>query len=180
MSDPGSTGSGFGDQVAASWWTRGKAAIIDGLLFFGVLLIPIVPVIVAAYDEDTDNFSFTGGIVSAVGIVSSVGVVVWGGWLFGYRQGVTGSTPGKRKLHIRMVDAGTDEPPGGARGVGRWLVPLLVNQFAGVFLIVDYLWPLWDSENQRLIDKVFKTRVLVGSPAGVDTGPPLPESPIIS
>ena len=67
--------------------------------------------------------------------------------------------------------------------MGRWLVPGIVGGIQGIgnaLQLIDILWPLWDSKNQRLIDKVFKTRVLVGSPAGVDTGPPLPESPIIS
>jgi len=90
---------------------------------------------------------------------------------------VTGSTPGKRRLHIRLVDAGTDEPPGGARGVGRWLVPILVNLVVGVFFIVDYLWPLWDSKDQRLTDKIFGTRVVVaGSRTDEAWSPPNPIS----
>ena len=189
MSDPGSTDSRFSDQVAASWWTRGKAAIIDLLIFFGVAVVPgaiFIAGFVVAWDEGRpgvpEGFSFDAAAVLliVIGGILILGWLIWGGWLFGYRQGVTGLTPGKRRLGIHLVDGDSGLVPGGARGVGRWLVPLLVNQFAGVFLIVDYLWPLWDSENQRLCDKVFKTRVLVGSPAGVDTGPPLPESPIIS
>ena len=83
----------------------------------------------------------------------------------------------KRRLHIRLVDAGTDEPPGGARGVGRWLVPSLVNQVVGVFFIVDYLWPLWDSKDQRLTDKIFGTRVVVaGSRTDEAWSPPNPIS----
>ena len=39
-----------------------------------------------------------------------VAVVVWAGWLFGYRQGVTGTTPGKRRLGIRLIDIETGEP----------------------------------------------------------------------
>ena len=45
--------------------------------------------------------------------------------------------------------------------------------------IRDSLWPLWDSKNQRLIDKVFRTRVMVGLPiAEASDGPELPASPI--
>jgi len=29
-----------------------------------------------------------------------------------------------------------------------------------VFSLIDYLWPLWDDENQRVTDKMFKTRVV--------------------
>ena len=192
MSDPESTDSRFGDQVAASWWTRGKAAIIDLLIFFGVAVVPGVIFIagfVVAWDEGRpgvpEGFSFDAAAVllTVIGGILILGWLIWGGWLFGYRQGVTGLTPGKRRLGIHLVDEESGLVPGGAKGVGRWLVPFLASWIQGVgsvLLLIDILWPLWDSKNQRLIDKVFKTRVLVGSPAGVDTGPSLPESPIIS
>ena len=192
MSDPGSTDSRFGDQVAASWWTRGKAVIIDLLIFFGVAVVPgaiFIAGFVVAWDEGRpgmpEGFSFDAAAVLliVIGVILILGWLIWGGWLFGYRQGVTGLTPGKRRLGIHLVDEESGLVPGGAKGVGRWLVPFLVSWIQGVgsaLLLIDFLWPLWDSKNQRLIDKVFKTRVLVGSPAGVDAGPPLPESPIIS
>ena len=171
---------------SATWWTRGKAAIIDALLFFGALLSPVLLVVgafVAAWDEAAEELSFTGGSVGllVVGIISGVGVFVWGGWLFGYRQGVTGTTPGKRRLRIRLVDVASGEAPGGARGVGRWLVPVLVGGIQGVgniLNLIDILWPLWDSRNQRLIDKVFRTRVVVGAEATESTDDWMPSSPI--
>ena len=192
MSDPGSTDSRFGDQVAASWWTRGKAAIIDLLIFFGVAVVPgaiFIAGFVVAWDEGRpgvpEGFSFDAAAVLliVIGGILGLGWLIWGGWLFGYHQGVTGLTPGKRRLGIHLVDGDSGLVPGGAKGVGRWLIPGIVGGIQGIgnaLQLIDILWPLWDSKNQRLIDKVFKTRVLVGSPAGVDTGPPLPESPIIS
>lgn len=66
---------------------------------------------------------------------------------------------------------------GWRQGVGRWLVPSLVNQVVGVFFIVDYLWPLWDSKDQRLTDKIFGTRVVVaGSRTDEAWSPPNPIS----
>ena len=139
--------------------------------------------IVAWEREATKGLDFTAGTTALVvlGIVLGVGVLGWAGWLFGYRQGVTGLTPGKRRLGIHLVDGDSGLVPGGAKGVGRWLIPGIVGGIQGIgsaLQLIDILWPLWDSKNQRLIDKVFKTRVLVGSPAVVDDGPPLPESPI--
>ena len=174
------------DLESATWWTRGKAVIIDALLFFGAMLVPVLLVVVAvvmAWDEAADEFSFTGGSVGllVVGIISGVGVFVWGGWLFGYRQGATGSTPGKRRLKIRLVDVDSGEAPGGAKGVGRCLVPALVGGIQGVgnvLQLIDILWPLWDSRNQRLIDKVFRTRVVVGAEATESTDDWMPSSPI--
>ena len=171
---------------SATWWTRGKAVIIDAALFFGAVLVPVLLVVVAvvmAWDEAAADISFTGASVGllVVGIISGVGVFVWSGWLFGYRQGVTGSTPGKRRLKIRLVDVTSGEAPGGARGVGRWLVPGLVGGIQGIgniLQLLDYLWPLWDSRNQRLTDKVFRTRVVVGATATQSTDDWMPSSPI--
>ena len=54
-----------------------------------------------------------------------------------------------------------------------------VQGFGNVIQLIDILWPLWDSKNQRLIDKVLKTRVVVGLPSdGTDDGPAPPVSPI--
>jgi len=176
--------------VAATWWTRGKAAIVDILIFLAVGLAPgavFFAGFVVAWDERRpgvpEGFSFESSAVLliVIGGVLILGWLIWGGWLFGYRQGVTGLTPGKRRLGIHLVDGDSGLVPGGAKGVGRWLIPGIVGGIQGIgsaLQLIDILWPLWDAKNQRLIDKVFKTRVLVGSPAVVDDGPPLPESPI--
>ena len=172
---------------AATWWTRGKAAIIDALSFFAALFVPIILAaigFVVAWDEDRDElvFAAVSVLVVAVGLILVAAVFVWGGWLFGYRQGVTGTTPGKRRLRIRLVDVDTGGAPGGARGVGRWLVPGMIGGiqgFGNVIQLIDYLWPLWDPKKQRLADKVFRTRVVVGLPSdGADDGPPPPVNPI--
>tara|TARA_B110000438_G_scaffold302816_2_gene361822 strand:+ start:686 stop:1246 length:561 start_codon:yes stop_codon:yes gene_type:complete len=172
---------------AATWWNRAKAAVVDALIFFAALVAPIILAtvgFVVAWNESRDEFDFsaTTVLVVAFGLAMVAVVFVWGGWLFGYRQGVTGTTPGKRRLRIRLVDADTGEAPGGAKGVGRWLLPGLVGGVQGignVIQLIDYLWPLWDSKNQRLIDKVLKTRVVVGLPsAGIEDGPAPPVNPI--
>ena len=65
--------------------------------------------------------------------------------------------------------------------MGRWLVPVLVGGIQGVgniLNLIDILWPLWDSRNQRLIDKVFRTRVVVGAEATESTDDWMPSSPI--
>ena len=167
MDDPNSA------LKAASWWTRCKAALLDGLIFMVPMLVPVAMTIagfVVAWErEATKGLDFTTGTTALVvlGIVLGVGVLVWAGWLFGYRQGVTGMTPGKRRQGIHLIDTASGEAPGGAKGVGRWLVPGLVGGIQGIGNIVqliDYLWPLWDPKKQRLTDKAFGTRVVVGTP----------------
>ena len=93
-----------------------------------------------------------------------VPVLFFGVWLFGYRQGVTGTTPGKRHAGTRLTKIGTGEAPGGAVGMLRLLVPNLINfPTFGVYMIIDHLWPLWDKDNQRLTDKMCKTQVVVST-----------------
>ena len=93
-----------------------------------------------------------------------VPVLFFGVWLFGYRQGVTGTTPGKRHAGTRLTKIGTGEAPGGAVGMLRLLVPNLINfPTFGVYMIIDPLWLLWDDDNQRLTDKMFKTQVVVST-----------------
>ena len=51
----------FSSQEAASWWTRGKAAIVDFLIFIAACLIPgvlIVTSFVIAYDDFWQEFDF--------------------------------------------------------------------------------------------------------------------------
>ena len=96
-----------------------------------------------------------------------VPVLFFGVWLFGYRQGVTGTTPGKRHAGTRLTKIGTGEAPGGAVGMLRLLVPNLIvvvtGGFGAVYVIIDYLCLLWDDDNQRLTDKMFKTQVVVST-----------------
>jgi uncharacterized RDD family membrane protein YckC len=45
-------------------------------------------------------------------------------------------------------------------GVGiLGLVPV-VGSLAGVYTLLDYLWPLWDDKKQAIHDKVAKTNVV--------------------
>ncbi len=133
-------------QKPAGYGKRVLGAIIDFLL---VMVAGIIPIVLLAFDV------VLGGLGWLV-------LVVWAVWLFGYRQGVSGTTPGKRTAGTRLTGIGTGETPGGGVGVGRFLVPMLINIGGfGVYSIVDYLWPLWDDDNQRVSDKMFKTQVVL-------------------
>ena len=177
----------FSNQEAASWWTRGKAAIVDFLIFLAACLVPgilIVTSFVIAYDDFWEEFDFSAGSTTllVLGILLGIVALVWSGWFFGYCQGVSGTTPGKRSQGSCLVDAESGKVPGGARGVGRWLVPGLIATAAqgigNLIQLIDLLWPIWDPKKQRLIDKVLKTRVVVGVPANDDGSEVQPNNPI--
>ncbi|MDG2426790.1 MAG: RDD family protein [Acidimicrobiales bacterium] len=190
--DPLDADLGSSTPEAAGWWTRAKAALMDLGLLVGALVIPAATLVVGLSlcwdDEVVPGRWVANGVgvsLTVVGALLALSAFVWGGWLFGYRQGVTGVTPGKRRLHIRLIDIRTGEPPGGAKGVGRWLIPVLIsgNQGPGqTAQLIDILWPLWDSKNQRLIDKLFHTQVVIGvKPEGTGDSRDrydLPPSPI--
>lgn len=171
----------------ARWPTRAGAALIDLAIFISVCVLPVallVAGLILCWDEGVDEFKFGGAGISliVIGGLLGLGALIWAGWLFGYRQGISGLTPGKRRLRIRLTDIGTGEAPGGGKGVGRWLVPILIGGIQGfgtTVQLIDILWPLWDSRNQRLVDKLFQTQVVVGLP---ETEPvesrDLPASPI--
>lgn len=78
-------------------------------------------------------------------------------YFFLYVRGVakTGQTWGRRALGIKVVDAATGAPPGWGKAIGR----SLFTYFSG-FLMLGYLWMLWDSNRQTWHDKVASTFVV--------------------
>ena len=154
-----------GDQTPAGYGKRFLGAIIDFLLVMVAGAVPTVLFfigLVAAIDASDKGEPAAGGMMMLLGGLGGLVWLVWQVWLFGYRQGVSGTTPGKRAAGTRLTGIGTGETPGGGVGVGRFLVPMLINIGGfGVYSIVDYLWPLWDDDNQRVSDKIFKTQVVL-------------------
>ncbi len=89
-------------------------------------------------------------------------VFIWSIWYFGYRQGKTGLTPGKRVAGTKLINIETGTPPGGAKGLGRSIIPSVLGSFSsGIYQLIDYLWPLWDDKSQRITDKMFSTQVVL-------------------
>ena len=98
------------------------------------------------------------------GVAAILGAIafIWSIWYFGYRQGKTGLTPGKRVAGTKLINIETGTPPGGAKGLGRSIIPSVLGTFtSGMYQLIDYLWPLWDDKNQRITDKMFSTQVVL-------------------
>jgi len=79
-------------------------------------------------------------------------------WYFGWRQGVTGSTVGKRILHIKLVGQFDGQPIGGGRGLGRFTLRWLLG--AASVWFISALWPLWDRKGQTWEDMAVKSIVV--------------------
>jgi uncharacterized RDD family membrane protein YckC len=164
---------GTGPVALASWGSRAGALILDSL-FCLLLSIPfvIIAVVLAVSGprhtySSTDSYgettNWTGPTVAAFVAMGVLAVIWWFGvsmFIFGYQQGRTGQTWGKKIVNISVVDIGTGRPIGFWRSYGRWFVPQIINSFCGFFFILDYLWPLWDTKKQSLHDKMFNTCVI--------------------
>jgi uncharacterized RDD family membrane protein YckC len=106
-------------------------------------------------------------------IAVAVAVDVWALVLLGYlgtlvvpfvyftyfHGGAGGQTPGKRMLGIRVVSDETGQTIGYGRAFGRYAITVVFSLFF-IPLLLDYLWPLWDTKNQALHDKVVSSVVV--------------------
>ena len=151
-------------HTPARYGLRVKAALIDFIIILASGIVPIIVFILAIVSiavRDNDTVTAVEWWAIVFSAISFLLWLLWQGWFFGYRQGKSGTTPGKRAAGICLVSIKTGVVPGGGTGVGRWLLPHLLNSFAGVYWIIDLLWPLWDDDNQRLTDKIVSTQVVL-------------------
>ena len=132
----------------ASWGRRAAALIIDNLL----LIIPAVGFFALVYAPN-DTVSV---------IAAFLAIFFWIGFpfiYFTYLIGKTGQTFGKRWLGIRVEHADRGGPIGYGAAFGRYGMVFIFSIFTFP-LVLDYLFPLWDSRNQALHDKVVSSIVV--------------------
>jgi uncharacterized RDD family membrane protein YckC len=156
---PGMYGKATGPR--AGFWQRVGAAILDGL----IVGVPawIVTAILFGLKIATKRIDGTvhvdAGKLFAEVLIGSVVVLLYRALLDG---GPRGQTIGKRVVGIRVVDASTGTVIGYPRGFGRAGAKLLFDllMYACLIGLLDYLWMLWDAENQTLHDKMVNTYVV--------------------
>ena len=67
----------------------------------------------------------------------------------------TGATVGKYVVGLRCVDANGEVP-----GLGRGLARYIVSIFSGLFLLIGYLWVLWEPQKRTWHDMAAGTYVV--------------------
>jgi uncharacterized RDD family membrane protein YckC len=140
------------DVVLSGWWRRAGALLVDSLLVFAVIAIVFgLAFGVAAIDETI------GGILLLLSIVFTLAAPIWY-WIY-YTGRAPGQTVGKKALGIRVRNADQDRPIGYGAAAGRYLITVVFGIFY-IPALLDYLWPLWDSRNQSLHDKVVNSIVV--------------------
>jgi uncharacterized RDD family membrane protein YckC len=158
----------------ATWSQRFRAWLLDVVICGGVLLG--VDVVVAVGLELLISPSDSGGWGEAVGAFSVFAfVLIFPAYLAFFHGGETGQTAGKRSMEISVRAASTQGRVMYLRALVRsyflalfWalvlLSPLLglrpLATVAGLVLLLDALWPVWDSRRQALHDKVAQTIVI--------------------
>jgi len=136
------------ERQFSSWGRRVAAYLLDSLIMF----VPLFVVIGVAAAAD----------VWAVALIGYVGTLVLPFVYFTFFHGdARGQTPGKRVLGIRVVGDETGRSIGYGRAFGRYAITFVFGFFV-LPIILDYLWPLWDSKNQALHDKVVGSVVVRG------------------
>jgi uncharacterized RDD family membrane protein YckC len=152
---------GWAGQPLATWGSRVGATLIDWL----ILLVPVV--ILTAIVIGVAAGSDTGAIVTGIlGFLAYLVVAFLYAPLLMARDGArNGQTWGKQALNIRVVRDNGQAMSFGWAALREIAVKGLALGIAGSVIpiipyLLDYLWPLWDDENQALHDKIVSTHVL--------------------
>jgi uncharacterized RDD family membrane protein YckC len=159
-----------GHDTPAAWWTRVGALVID-LLITGAIELALLLIV----------WALTGGprltLARAETLGFEVGLpvaVLYAPLLLARRGERNGQTIGKRAMGLRVIrEDGLPLTFATAlvrEALGRQVPALLTS---GLYVPVDYLWPLWDARNQALHDKVGRTFVV----RAAGSAPESPEQP---
>jgi uncharacterized RDD family membrane protein YckC len=139
----GAVGAGAWQGPAlADWPTRVLTALVDY----------VAPSIIVGIIQAAVQSFVLSVIVGIIPLGYAIFILI--------QQGETGQTPGKRLFGTKLVMEETLQPTGVGVSLGRYFITWLGFVTYCIANVVDALWPLWDTKNQRLVDKVFKTVVL--------------------
>lgn len=89
-------------------------------------------------------------------VLVSLASIPFGIYVIGYAVGVSGQSPGKRVMGVKVVNKYTGDVIGGGRGVLRMLVDGVLNNF----FMISWIWALIDQDKQTLADKVVDSAVI--------------------
>jgi uncharacterized RDD family membrane protein YckC len=167
-------GGGAPTYPFASFWARVGGKVIDGLVALAIAAIPVIAgivLIVNSVDTDTiDNSTevTNGGTLAAGILLIIIGAILAALYepLMTARKGIhNGQTLGCQAVGIRITNL-QGGPITTGQAWGRYLFrQFVINGIASGFTgglagLLNYLWMLWDSNNQCWHDKIANTLVL--------------------
>jgi len=155
-------------MTPASYGSRVGAIILDWLFAIVPTILLFVFGIALAFSE---TYIGLGIFLIVLGSIAWIGLSVWNKV---FKEGKSGQSFGKARMNISLVDTNSRQPIGAGRAFLReFLFSLISSVTGGIFWVIDYLWPLWDQNNERLMDKIMTTRVVATS--SLTRGAPEPE-----
>ena len=152
----------------AGWWPRVGAAVLDGLVvalpaaILGLALAELLdPGSVDQYLEEGDSLAVNLGL----GLMTLLCYLVYKGLLMARRGARNGQTLGMQLVSIRVVREDQQPVSWGTVLLRETLVKGVLFGYVAILTLfvatlLNYLWPLWDSESRALHDMLARTRVV--------------------
>ena len=157
------TASARDPWVLAEWWRRVVAAIIDGVIVSVVASLLLIPLVLVGLSVDTDG----GAVAFWAGLLVFLLLLVIASFLYApvLMARTNGQTIGKMAVGIRVVRANGRAVEFGWAFLREVVIKTLLfgvlSSFTfGLASLLDWLWPLWDSENRALHDMMVDSRVI--------------------
>jgi uncharacterized RDD family membrane protein YckC len=137
----------------ASWGRRLAALLLDGLILGAAV---ITAILLAGVSVDELNDLLVEGDTLVLIAFFVLPEAIYDTVMIGSRN----QTLGKMALGIKVVGADDRAPIGYARAFRRWLSTAALWALFTVPGVIDHLWPLRDSRNQTLHDKLARSVVV--------------------
>ncbi len=155
---PGGYAAPVGGTAAmspAGFGSRLGAYIIDYLVL-GVPSAIVFFIALSAVDGQTGLCEQPDGTGTVILLLIGLCIFAAFLWYYGNFEGRQGQTIGKKSVGIKVIDAGSGEPIGFGRAIGRRFATII----SGIPCYLGYLWMLWDSDKQTWHDKIVTARVV--------------------
>jgi uncharacterized RDD family membrane protein YckC len=133
----------------ATWSRRARALFIDSLWW--TVLMAVIPVGPSADDIMLDPDRYASSLLLWLVVLQCVPIVVTG-----VLWAVWGTSPGKRLLRLRIVDADTLAPMSRRQALLRTVGYLLTFAICGA----GFLWIFFNPKRQALHDRIANTAVI--------------------
>lgn len=166
---PGQVGQPTPVFELSGWWARAGAQIIDSIVI-GVIAVVIGALTGAiVFSADTTSDGAETAFKTADLAFNLLGLAVGAVYYCTIMVRTNGQTIGKQATGIRVVRE--DGEP-----IDVWfafkretlVIGLLFNTLGLILLwipgLLNYLWPIWDDNNQALHDKIVNSRVVKADP----------------
>jgi uncharacterized RDD family membrane protein YckC len=134
----------------ATWSERGRALFIDSLWWTVIVLfVPLGP---SAEDIPLSPDGLAATMLVWMMVAQCIPIVITG-----ILWAVWGTSPGKRVVRLRIVDADSGEPMSVTQSVLRTIGYLLTFAICGA----GFLWVFFNPRRQALHDRIANTIVVV-------------------